>query len=490
MKDLRQAIQDAIHEYGFEILQEPKRLVGVVLDSVELETAVSAAIDSACDEGFFSNFACLLQEDAASQVDGAVASAADYLSEKHAIDPGVAKEIAKGVAEGIVASVEEATATNDEPTIVVVPADKEEPVSETEEDSDRKESASTIDEMVEAAVRHVAEEAEADEETVADDSVSGDDAPTTKKRERRSKQARAAKANGAEDVEATSNAASKPGFLGALSVPAWIAIATACLVLGLVLGRFVLGGTHVSGTSLAGKTSVTERELDDALATYTYNGKNYTVTVREVLEQVGSVEGALDAEGNYKIPSADYALAAARNAILQEEIDARNIEVSDEDLAAYAEKALGTSDYEAIGKNYGIEASEVKDLLMDSCRMNALREEVVGGDLPEMPVAPETPEEGKEQEATKKYAKYIIDLVGDEWDADAGTWANTDGSYATALEGYEVTADAASYDAATAAYYVAYQLYSEQQTAMNNAWTEYLNGLFSNANIQIGSLVS
>jgi hypothetical protein len=37
---------------------------------------------------------------------------------------------------------------------------------------------------------------------------------------------------------------------------------------------------------------------------------------------------------------------------------------------------------------------------------------------------------------------------------------------------------------------VAYQLYSEQQTAMGNAWTEYLNGLFSNANIQIGSLVS
>ena len=109
MNDLRQAIQDAIHEYGFEILQEPKRLVGLVLDAAELETAASAALESACDEGFFAKFADLLQEDAASHVDDAVARAVDYLSDEHAIDSAVAKQIAAGIAEGIVASVEEAT---------------------------------------------------------------------------------------------------------------------------------------------------------------------------------------------------------------------------------------------------------------------------------------------------------------------------------------------------------------------------------------------
>ena len=490
MNDLRQAIQDAIHEYGFEILQEPKRLVGLVLDAAELETAASAALESACDEGFFAKFADLLQEDAASHLDDAVARAVDYLSDEHAIDSAVAKQIAAGIAEGIVASVEEATsaeATNDDADDA---ASEDEAPAKAEEAA---EPADDVDEKVEAAVKNVAEEAEADEkaaeEAVAGESEAEEDA-AAKKRERRSKQARAAKAEVSEAAEPAAMAVAKPSFLDTLSVPAWIGIAVACLALGLLLGRFVLGGSGASGVNLTGKTSVAESELDNAYASYNYNGENFTITVRDVLEQVGSVEGALDAEGNYTLPSADYALAAARNAILQKEIDARNIEVSDDDLTAYAEEALGTSDFEAIGSAYGMEASEVKDLLMDSCRMNALREEIVGGDLPEMPNAPETPEEGKEQEATKEYADYIINLVGDEWDADAGTWASTDGSYATALEGYEVTTDGASYDAANAAYYVAYQLYSEQQTAMGNAWTEYLNGLFSNADIQIGSLVS
>ena len=341
----------------------------------------------------------------------------------------------------------------------------------------------TANEKAEAAVQHVAEEAAAD---AAEQAAAAEEAPAPKKRERRSKQARAEKAVKEELVAEAPKAASKAS---GLSMPAWIGLCAASLVLGLLLGRFVLGG-GAGSTDIAGKTTVSEAELDKTYATYTYNGKTTDITVREVIEQNGTVDAAKDEEGNYTLPSAEYAMNAARTAILNSEIESRGIEVSEEDAAAYAETALGTSDYDAIASTYGMDAEAVKKLVMDNCRLNALREEVVGEELPAMPEAPEAAEEGKEDEATKKYADYIIALVGEEWDAKAGTWASEDSAYATALDGYGFTGDKASYNAAQAAYYVAYQQYSEKQTEMTSTWTEFLNGLLSNATIQVGSLIS
>ncbi len=338
----------------------------------------------------------------------------------------------------------------------------------------------TPDERVEAAVRNVAEEAQ--EEAPVEEK------PARKKRERRSKQARAAKGEAEPVAAPVANKAPRRSVT--LGTPAWIAISVASLALGLVLGHFVLGGGPAGNASFTGKSTVAESELDSAYATYTYNGATETVTVREAIEQTGTIESVKQEDGTYTLPSAEAAISVARNAIIAKEADSRNITISDEDLAAYAEQAIGTSDYDAIASTYGMDAESVKELLTSSARMNALRDEVVGVDAPTMPDAPTAAEEGKESEVTKEYAEYIINLAGDEWNADKGEWASKDGAYATALDGQDFSKDGASYAAAQAAYYVAYQQYSQAQTEISNKWTEFVNGLLSNASIEVSSLVS
>lgn len=354
-----------------------------------------------------------------------------------------------------------------------------------------------IDEKVETAVRNVAEEAKEDfaeqaalvEESVAAEESAPAEQPAPAKRERRSKQARAEKEAqaAADQVEPAKAATSKATMLG---LPAWIAISVACLVLGLVLGRFVLGGSAAGSSSLAGKTTVSDNELDTVCATYTYNGKSNTITVRDVIEQNGTLDAAKQEDGTYAIPSAEYAINAARTAILNAEVESRGIEVSEEDAAAYAETALGTSDFDAIASTYGMDADAVKELVMENCRLNTLREEVIGGTLPEAPTAPTTAEEGKEDEVTKEYADYIIELAGDAWSKKKGEWKDPEGAFATALDGADFSKDGASYNAAQSAYYAAYQLYSEKQTEMSQKWSDFIGGLMSQASIEIGTLIS
>lgn len=369
----------------------------------------------------------------------------------------------------------------------------EEAAAEAEEAVEAVEVEETVvDERVEAAVRHVAEEAAADASILSDDDKLEEELTAKRRRERRSKQARAAKAEKAgEAADSASKQPAKVGGLAGLGVGAWCGISIICLALGLLLGRFVLGGgSSAGGASMVGSTTVTEEQLDSAFATYTYNGTDQVITVREVIDQTSTLDDAKDDEGNYKLPSAEYALTVARNKILMAEVESRGITVSDDDVSAYAEENLGTSDYDALGSTYGMDPDMVKQLIEENCRVNALREEVVGAELPAMPEAPEAPEEGAEDKATKAYAKYIIDLAGDEWDADKGTWASEDGRYATALADYKVTKKSATYEAAETAYYLAYQIYSEKQTELNETWTTFYNGLMSNASIQVSTLVS
>ena len=362
----------------------------------------------------------------------------------------------------------------------LVDAPAEETVAALAEDA-------AADERVEAAVRHVAEEAEADAAAgVIEEPAAPKQEEPRKKRERRSKQARAEKASTLVAEEAP---AEKTSFLAKLGVPAWLGICAACLALGLVLGHFALGGGAGAGSAaFAGATTVSEADLDKTYATYTYKGQSTPITVREILEQNGSLQA--DADGNYTLPSAELALNTVRTAILNKEVEDRNIEISDDDVAAYAESALGTGDFDAIASQYGMDVETVKDLITENCRLNKLREEVIGGELPTMPAAPTQPEEGKEAEVTKEYADYIISLAGDEWSKKKSTWKSEDGAYATALADSDFTADGASYNTAQTAYYVAYQKYSEKQTELSNAWTEYLNGILGNASIQIGTLLS
>ena len=295
-----------------------------------------------------------------------------------------------------------------------------------------------------------------------------------------------------------------------LGMGAWIGIAVAALVIGILIGNFALGGGGAGASGALGKTSLTEAELDTTVGTYTSNGKTVSISAREVIEQSSSLDAAKDADGNYTVPTADTVLTVARNKIIAAEAESRGLTVTDEDLSSYAEETLGTSDIDSIASSYGMDAETVTELLRQSAQMTKLRDEVVTAtetEAPEAPAVPEyatTDEEGnglptEEQQAAQEkanttpkpeYAEYIIKLAGDEWDAEKGTWVAADGPYATALADYEVTADAATYEAAQAAYYVAYQDYSSAQSEVSSQWTDFVNGLLSNSSIQISTLMA
>lgn len=109
--------------------------------------------------------------------------------------------------------------------------------------------------------------------------------------------------------------------------------------------------------------------------------------------------------------------------------------------------------------------------------------------VPDAPTAPTEPSDGNKDATSKEYADYIINLAGSEWDANAGTWAATDGPYASALANYTVTPDSASYNAALAAYVVASQKYQAAAQQASQGWTNYVNSQLAQANLQLGTLV-
>ena len=276
-----------------------------------------------------------------------------------------------------------------------------------------------------------------------------------------------------------------------LGTPAWVAICAVVLVVGVLCGHFLLGGAGSgasAGVALAGKTTLSEQELDSTIATYTYNGKTVDVTARQVISQSKSVDSAANSDGTYDVPVADDVVSYARNAIVLQAAKDQGISVTDDDLSAYANQMFQTDDYATIASKYGIDEDTAKQTISDSCMMSKLRDSVVTATLPEQPTKPTEPAEGQEDTPTADYASYIIGLAGDEWDSANNTWASTDGDYYNALSSYEISNDSATYAAAQAAYYVAYSNYSTAYSDYSSQWTTYVNSLLSNASIQLGSL--
>lgn len=311
--------------------------------------------------------------------------------------------------------------------------------------------------------------------------------------------------------------------------------AIAALVIGLAIGAFACKGTPGGGNTVAGKTMVSEKELSSEVASFTLNGKSEAITVKEVIEQTSSLEMAKDENGNYQVPSADSVLSVARNRVLIADAQNQGISVSDEDVAEYAEQQMGISDFATIAQNYGMDEATVKNLMRESCIMAKLRDKISGtqsdmsATMPNPPTEPTasvtsesssqesasssdsdessssessssesssadtleaTPSASQNNPVTKEYADYIIALAGDEWDKTKGTWASTDGPYYQALSSYQITSEGASYEAATMAYYVAYQEFVEATSGDTEAWTEYVNGLLSKASIVIYTMMA
>ena len=274
---------------------------------------------------------------------------------------------------------------------------------------------------------------------------------------------------------------------GGVRLPIVIAAVLIAAIVFAIGGYFVGNGGF--GGAMGGTVSenLTEDQLDQAVGSYTYNGAKHDITARDVYEMQGGVELMKTAEGTYSAPSASTVITYVQNCILLSEAESRGITVSDNEIADYAEQQLGTSDYSAIAEKYQVSEEQIKQIAHDFVMIQKLNAQIVP-DMPEVPEAPEEPEEGAEDEPTKAYADYIIKLAGDEWDAEAGTWASEGGPYQQALADEDFSADGATYEQAQMAYYVAYQDYSTAASEGQQTWLDFANGLYANASVSIRGL--
>lgn len=281
-----------------------------------------------------------------------------------------------------------------------------------------------------------------------------------------------------------------------LSTPVWIALTVVVLLVGIGCGigcaYFLRQGSAgiVLGDSVAGKTSLTEADLDKPMGSYNYAGSSYSITAREVIESSSSLDAAKKDDQTYKVPSADSVISVARNQIFSKICDDKNITVSDEEVSEFAQKMVGTSDFSTIASKYGIGEDSIKTQVTAAARLSKLRSETVKAKLPVQPTAPTAPSDGNNNAENGDYATYIIGLAGDEWDSSTGSWKSSDSAYATALADYKITNESASYAAAQAAYYVATQQYQAEANAYSSEWNGYLNEELCKANLTLSTLVS
>ncbi len=274
-----------------------------------------------------------------------------------------------------------------------------------------------------------------------------------------------------------------------ISATVCVLIAVVALAVGVALGHFFMGGSG-SSISLNGRTTLSESELDSAIATYTFDGASHKITARDVLT-FGGTELAANEDGTYSVPGAQSILNYAQTQIMLDDAANRGITATDDDINELIASSYGSDvDLATFASSTGMTEDAAREMFEYWVIISKLGEDVAGGALPEAPVEPTAPEEGEEETPTAEYAEYIIGLVGDEWDADANTWASSDGDYYATLSSYEISNDSATYAAASAAYSVAYTKYQEAYNAAAEEQNAYTTDLFSRADIQIGTLLS
>ena len=292
-------------------------------------------------------------------------------------------------------------------------------------------------------------------------------------------------ADGTAVSPAVPSADEKPLARQSVKLPVFIAVAVACLAVGLAVGHFAFGPKSIS---LSGKTSLTSDEIDTTVASYTYNGKTTEISARDVITQSSTLESAANDDGTYSVPTATDIVTYARTKVVCDAGEAQGITVSDDEVNEYAEQKFSTSDFSTIATTYSIDEDVAKSMIKDSCLMTKMREQAVTTELPTQPTAPTAPSDDATDTPTAEYASYIIELAGDEWDSENNTWARTDGDYYAALSTYEISNDSATYAAAQAAYYVAYSAYSTAYSQTSTEWSEYCNTILSNASLTLAGM--
>ena len=271
----------------------------------------------------------------------------------------------------------------------------------------------------------------------------------------------------------------------------YVAISVVAVVVAVIVGYMVGSGSTSSESVDTGVSSyLTEDELDTVVATWTYGGTTYSITAQEAIESQYSLETVVEDDGTYAAPTADIILTYVRNQVLLLAAEDAGITVDEDEVAEYAEDTLGSSDYEYISESYGVTEEQAEEIVTQMATIQALYSSVIPEIDAVYPSAPDEPEDEDEDAATAEYAAYIIELLGDEWDSETGTWASTDGDYYAALGDEDFTADSATYSQAITAYYVAYTLYYEAYSEASSVWTVYANELYGEADITIYGLYS
>ena len=468
---LRYATLNALRNYGLGVLRDPHRFIAYVTDTLHPDSRIMGVLYHACDTAYLELFAKAAESGTAAALREAIIRASARLSYELSMDERAARNISYSIGMGTadylglrLGIAPEGTTSGNPmhaPT-TQVPVNANQAV--------RPPTPSPIATATPAMSAH---------------------APTN-------------------DASIAQNPSNGKGIR--LPLPLVIASCVITLVVGVGAGALLLPRIGISSTSATsvtaaetksdkltslGRTKVSEDELDTIVAEYEFRGETARFTAREVLKFNTTLESSKDDEGKYTLPSADDILSYGRNKALATVAKAEGIEVSQAELEAYAQEMLGTSDFDAIASSYNISTEDAKNTLLNSATVNKLREKVTGAKgandtpAPEAPAAPAAKEtKGANNEVKKEYADYIIKLAGDEWDAEKGAFKSPDGPYATALADYKVTKDGASYDAAQAAYYVAYQQYSRATNQTTAEWTDYVNELLADVRIELLTLTS
>ena len=263
--------------------------------------------------------------------------------------------------------------------------------------------------------------------------------------------------------------------------------AVVLFALGIVIGRFLLGGGGATG-SLNGRTTLSEGELNTPIASYTYNGQTKEVTAREVIENTSGLDAAKQSDGTYAVPAADKIIGYVRNALVVAEAQSQGISVSDQEVSDYMQTNFKNTDVSQVASAYKLSEDVAKKLINDAVIMKKYRDKVLSTKLPDAPQAPTAPEDGNSETTSQEYAQYIISLAGSEWDANNNTWASQDGDYYKQLSAYSISKDSASYAAAQTAYQVAMSKYSAVASKASQEWSQKINEILGKASIAVYSL--
>lgn len=242
-------------------------------------------------------------------------------------------------------------------------------------------------------------------------------------------------------------------------------------------GTYAMMMNHVPGKAV-GTVSVTKDNYDSTkVASYTWNGKTYDVTAKEVLTWSAS---SADKDGKYDVPDGQVILSYVQAKVLQAKADEEGVSVSNDEVDDYMKQQSSSASVSDMAKSYGVSKDEMYDYLKGALKVQKLQDKVIGeaGDAT-APDGPGTPKGNDYDKKTSGYADYIVKLAKSmgEWDSDKDTFKDGSAIGKAVGDDFKVS-DGASYNDAAAAYYAAYQEYAPKAQTATSKWSDYQNNVF------------